>query len=144
MRTLGISLAGGLILVMLGALPFFARAQGQAQNQQGGVAQPAAAGNIENGKKLYNTVGCWQCHGYSGQGGAGPKVAPDPLPLPAFTRYIRKPTGQMPPYSEKVLKDSELADIHTFLKTIPKPPDPKDIPLLSAEESAAPDSSPQR
>jgi hypothetical protein len=31
----------------------------------------------------------------------------------------------MPPYTAKVLKDSDLADIHAFLKTIPKLPDPR-------------------
>jgi hypothetical protein len=36
----------------------------------------------------------------------------------------------MPPYTDKVLKDSELADIHAYLKTVPKPLDPASIPLL--------------
>jgi len=91
---------------------------------------PAAAGNIENGKKLYNTVGCWMCHGYSGQGGTGTRLAPDPLPADAFIKYIRSPKGQMPPYTAKVLKDSELTDIQAYLKTIPRSPDPSSIPLL--------------
>jgi mono/diheme cytochrome c family protein len=95
----------------------------QAQNA------PAAA-NAENGKKLYNTVGCWMCHGYSGQGGTGARIAPDPIALPAFIQYIRSPKAQMPPYTPKVLKDSDLADIHAYLKTMPKTPDPESIPLL--------------
>lgn len=95
-----------------------------------GQAQDSAAGNAENGKKLFNTVGCWMCHGYSGQGGTGSRIAPDPIALPAFIRYIRAPKAQMPPYTAKVLKDSDLADIHAFLKTIPKSPDPAGIPLL--------------
>ena len=95
----------------------------QAQN-----APPA--GNAENGKKLYNSVGCWMCHGYSGQGGTGARIAPDPIALSAFIQYIRAPKGQMPPYTLKVLKDSDLADIHAYLKTMPKVPDPESIPLL--------------
>jgi mono/diheme cytochrome c family protein len=108
-------------------------AAGAAQAQTTGGAQPAPAGNAENGKKLYNDIGCWQCHGYSGQGGAGAKIAPDPLPFQGFNRYVRKPTGQMPAYSPKVLQDSALADIYAFLKTIPKPPDPDSIPMLRGE-----------
>ena len=40
----------------------------QAQNAPAAGAQAAPASNGENGKKLFNTVGCWMCHGYSGQG----------------------------------------------------------------------------
>ena len=102
----------------------------QAQNAPAAGAQAAPAGNAENGKKLFNTVGCWMCHGYSGQGGTGARIAPDPIALPAFIQYIRAPKAQMPPYTVKVLKDSDLADIHAYLKTIPKLPDPESIPLL--------------
>ena len=98
-------------------------------------ASPPAAptGDAARGKKLYNDIGCWQCHGYSGQGGAGATLAPSAMPLAGFTRYIRKPTGAMPPYSEKVVTDAQLADIYAFLKTIPKPPDAKSIPLLNQQ-----------
>jgi mono/diheme cytochrome c family protein len=56
----------------------------------------------------------------------------------AFVRYIRRPSGQMPPYSSKIASDPELADIHAFLESLPHPPDAKNIPLLtppSASES---------
>ena len=33
------------------------------------VAQTAPAGDGENGKRLYLRDGCFQCHGYAGQGG---------------------------------------------------------------------------
>jgi ubiquinol-cytochrome c reductase cytochrome c subunit len=101
----------------------------QAQNAPAG-AQAVPTGNAENGKKLFNTVGCWMCHGYSGQGGTGSRIGPDPIALPAFIQYIRAPKGQMPPYTPKVLTDSDLADIHAYLKTMPKSPDPESIPLL--------------
>jgi mono/diheme cytochrome c family protein len=44
---------------------------------------------------------------------------------------VRKPTGNMPPYSAKVMPDQELADIYAYLKSIPPSPAAKDIPLLS-------------
>src|SRR5688572_14920211 len=117
----------GLLLALPGAAP-----QAQAPAPSGANAPAAATGNAENGKKLYEAVGCWQCHGYSAQGGGGPRIGPTPMPLPAFTRYIRMPTRSMPPYTAKVLKDSELADIHEYLKTVPKPLDPASIPLLKS------------
>jgi mono/diheme cytochrome c family protein len=35
----------------------------------------------------------------------------------------------MPPYSAKVMTDSEVADIRAYLATIPEPP--KNLPLLN-------------
>jgi mono/diheme cytochrome c family protein len=37
----------------------------------------------------------------------------------------------MPPFSEKILPDPDLADIYAYLQSIPKPPDYKTIPLLN-------------
>lgn len=96
-------------------------------------AATAPAGNADNGKKLYNADGCYQCHGYVGQGGTGtgPRIAPNPLPWPAWSAYVRAPKNQMPPYNAKLLKDADLADIYAYLKSIPEPPKVKDIPLLN-------------
>jgi len=92
---------------------------------------PAApAGNAMNGAKLFVSDGCYQCHGYAAQGGAGARLAPKPVAFAAFTKYVRKPTQQMPPYTAKVVTDQELADIYAFLLTIPPPPDPNSIPLM--------------
>ena len=82
----------------------------------------APRGNVENGKKVYTAYGCYQCHNYAANGGgAGPRLAPRPIPFPAFSRYIRQPRGQMPPYTPKVVTEQELADIYAFLLTIPVP-----------------------
>lgn len=84
-----------------------------------------------SGKAVYMKNGCWQCHGQQGQGGAaGPRLGPRPMPLAAFRAYVRKPLNDMPPYSEKVLPDGDIADIHAFLTALPAPPDLKAIPLL--------------
>jgi mono/diheme cytochrome c family protein len=92
----------------------------------------AHAASAEKGKEAYVKYGCWQCHGFQGQGGvAGAKLAPDPLPSDAFTAFVRTTNRAMPPYSEAVLPNEDLADIHAFLETIPKPPDAKGIPLLN-------------
>ena len=37
----------------------------------------------------------------------------------------------MPPYTSKVVSDSEMADIYAFLQSLPQPPAVKDIPLLN-------------
>ena len=102
-----------------------------------GAQAPAArtdvpAGNAQNGKKLYTSYGCYECHGLEGQGGgAGPRIAPAQIPLAAVRAYVRAPKGQMPPYTSKVVSDSELADIYAFLRSRPQPPPAKSIPLLN-------------
>lgn len=90
------------------------------------------SGNSENGKRIFNKNGCYECHGREGQGSTmtGPRIAPNPVPFDVLARYVRKPTGEMPPYTDKVVSDQELADIYAFLKSRPKPPAAKDIPIL--------------
>lgn len=93
---------------------------------------PALASSVENGKKIYMQVGCWGCHGMVGQGGVtGPKLAPDPMPLETFTAFVRTSNRTMPPYREAVLSNADIADIYSYLQSIPKGPDHKSIPLLS-------------
>ena len=94
-------------------------------------AQAAPPGNAENGKKIYSSYGCYQCHGYAAQGGAGARLAPRPIAFAAFARYVRRPTAQMPPYTAKVVSDQELADIYAFLQTIAPPPAANTIPILA-------------
>jgi mono/diheme cytochrome c family protein len=96
------------------------------------LAQQAPAGNVENGKKQYLRDGCWECHGYAGQGGRdGARLADTALSTAQLTRYVRKPAGGMPAYIDKVLTDQELADIWAYLKSMPAPKAAKDIPLLN-------------
>ena len=94
------------------------------------IAQDAPTGNAANGQKLYTTIGCSQCHGFVGQGGAaGPKLI-DPTPFPAFIVQLRTPRQVMPPYTERVLTDQQVADIYAHVKTFPLPPDPSTLSIL--------------
>jgi mono/diheme cytochrome c family protein len=93
----------------------------------------APAGNVKAGQQVFHAVGCWQCHGSAGQGGAitGPRLAPTALPYAAFVQQIRTPQNAMPPYEAKILSDTDVANIYAFLKSIPAPKSVQDIPLLS-------------
>jgi mono/diheme cytochrome c family protein len=94
-------------------------------------SEHADAGNLERGKKLYASYGCYECHGRVAQGGVGPRLGPDPLPLSFIEQYVRRPTGSMPPYTAKTVSDQDLMDIYAYLKSLPEPPKRKDIPLLN-------------
>jgi mono/diheme cytochrome c family protein len=91
------------------------------------------AGDVANGKRLFERNGCYQCHGYWGQGGnAGARLAQTRLPFPAFSAFVRNPpSGSMPPFRAKVMSDQELADVYAYIKSIPEPKPAKDIPLLN-------------
>jgi ubiquinol-cytochrome c reductase cytochrome c subunit len=92
----------------------------------------AQDGNADNGKKLFSKFGCYECHGYQGQGGgAGAKLAPKPISATALIAYVRHPSGTMPPYTSKVASNAELTDIRAYLASVPAPPPVKNIPLLN-------------
>jgi mono/diheme cytochrome c family protein len=92
----------------------------------------ALAASAEKGKSAFLKHGCWQCHGYQGQGGVtGPKLAPGPIPFETLSNFVRTTSRQMPPFSKDILSDEDLADIYAYLESVPKAPDPKSIPLLN-------------
>ena len=110
-----------------------ARAEGGAQAASASQkADNAPAGNAKNGKTVYTADGCYECHGREAQGGAGtgPKLGPSPIPYSVFAFQVRSPRDQMPPYTSKVLPDSELADIYAFVQSVAQPPKADSIPQL--------------
>jgi mono/diheme cytochrome c family protein len=94
--------------------------------------RPASpAGNVDSGRTLYTKMTCYYCHGTAGQGGsAGARVAQPPRSHEAFIRYIRRPTGAMPAYTDRILSDDQLMDIYAFLRSLPGAKLAKEIPLL--------------
>jgi mono/diheme cytochrome c family protein len=111
-----------LVVVML---PIAVAAQTPAPPQT-----TAPAGNAQTGKDLYLRYSCYACHGYDGHGGAGARLVPLPMALPRFTAYVRNPR-QMPPYMTQVLSDAQLADLWTYIRSLPESPAAKNIPLLT-------------
>jgi mono/diheme cytochrome c family protein len=100
-----------------------------AQSQTPRPALPA--GNVDTGRALYTKMTCYYCHGTAGQGGsAGARVAQPPRGPDAFVRYIRRPTGAMPAYTDRILSDDQLMDIYAFLRSLPGAKPAKEIPLL--------------
>ena len=96
------------------------------------LAQAEPGGDAVRGQALYESTGCYACHGYVGQGGAaGPAIAP-PMAFEPFVFQLRQPRLVMIPYSEAVLSDAQAADIYAFLASLPPPADPASIPLLQS------------
>ena len=94
---------------------------------------PSSA-NSQNGQHFYVSFGCYECHGYQGQGSVqtgGSRIGPPQIPYSGFVAYVRQPTGQMPPYTTKAVSDAQLADIYVFLQSRPQAAPSKSIPLLN-------------
>jgi mono/diheme cytochrome c family protein len=70
----------------------------------------------------YVVNGCYQCHGYAGQGGAGARLARTAYSFEAFAALVRRPANEMPAYAPQVLDDRDLRSIYDYLRSLPEPP----------------------
>jgi mono/diheme cytochrome c family protein len=93
------------------------------------------AGSAERGKVAFVKHGCWQCHGFEGQGSVatsnGAVLAPNTTPFETFASFVRSTNRSMPAYREAILSNADLADIYAFLQSIPETPNYRNIPLLN-------------
>ena len=102
-------------------------------------ANNAAAADAEKGNIAFTKNGCWQCHGFEGQGSVatsnGRVLARTQLPLDAFKAFVRTTNGAMPPFRPAVLSDEDLDNIYAYLQSRPQPKAVSDIPLLNNARS---------
>jgi hypothetical protein len=63
--------------------------------------------------------------------GAGAIMAQTKMPYAAFTRQLRNPINDLPPYPQSLLSDQQVADIYAFLQGVPGRRQAKDIPILN-------------
>jgi mono/diheme cytochrome c family protein len=116
---------GALLVLAVGALAW--SAPGSA------AAPPAQEGDAARGRELYVRIGCYQCHGFDGQGAAatGPRLAPNPIAFNRFMGIVYDPIDLMPRYPREYVSEDDVRDIYAYLQSIPRPPDVADIPLLN-------------
>ncbi len=116
------------VLVVLAPCLFIAAAGAAIEARSAPPSDDARPGRAE-----YIEMGCYQCHGYEGQGArsTGPRIAPEPLPFEVFSALVRHPPEVMPAYSPHVLSEDKLERIHDYLLSIPLPPDVSTLPALS-------------
>ena len=92
------------------------------------VSRPAVSAPRD--ARPFVSFGCYQCHGYVGQGGSsGPRLSAV-MPYEGFQRIVRFPYGGMPAYPRELLADEDLRAIYSYLKSLPPAPELKDLPLL--------------
>jgi mono/diheme cytochrome c family protein len=81
-----------------------------------------SAGAAPDERSPYVANGCYQCHGYAGQGGAGARLARTAYSFEAFAALVRRPANEMPAYAPQVLDDGDLRSIYDYLRSLPEPP----------------------
>jgi mono/diheme cytochrome c family protein len=124
MKAMTTAVLVAVVGTLLGVATVVAR-QPRAEQKPGADATSAQspAGSAEKGRLTFLRVGCSHCHGREAQGSptTGPRLGPGGLPYAAFARVVRTPPLQMPPYTDRILSDAELADIYAFVQSRPKP-----------------------
>lgn len=95
-------------------------------------ADQAPAANVDKGKRLFMANACYFCHGTVGQGLAvnGARIGPPSRAVAGFIAYVRRPSGAMPAFTDRILSDADLTEIYAFLRSMPTAKAAKDIPLL--------------
>ena len=94
-------------------------------------AQAADSAAVQRGRQLFIDYGCRKCHGTVGQGSEyGKRLLPDLLPVEAIVAFLRGTSFPMPGYSEALISDAQIGDIHAYLESLPKPKAPDQIPAL--------------
>lgn len=129
-RAFGYFVAAALLGLAIAPNPASAQQAQQARQAQAPArATTTPSGNAENGKRAFMAHTCYSCHGYSAEGGVGARLVGYRSTIEAFTSYVRKPAGAMPPAGAKI-SAQELADIYTWIRSLPPSPDAKTIDLL--------------
>lgn len=97
---------------------------------------------VLSGEELYiDRLGCWNCHGMTGGGGAGPVISETALSLRTFAMYVRLPSGEMPRISARLASDADLATLYRWLDGVEAPETPLPIEIGLEATSAPGDAS---
>src|SRR5215831_6270102 len=83
-------------------------------------AADGPTGDVAAGKTAWEERRCRRCHGEMGEGGFAPDLAGRAISFAQFKQALRKPWGIMPMFNETYTNDQTIADLQTFLMTLPK------------------------
>jgi len=77
------------------------------------------APNATRGQELFFANGCNICHGDTGGGVIGPKIAGTTLTIDEVITQYRTPRALMPPFDADRVPDTDVNDIYAWLQTLP-------------------------
>ena len=77
----------------------------------------APPGNAENGARLFQSIGCADCHGDDAEGAVGPPLVKIKKTFQEFESFVRNPSGAMPnEFPADLVSEDKLVDIYAFLE----------------------------
>ncbi len=115
----------------------------------GNVPAPTSpvTGNAATGKALFQTYGCYACHGFNGETGRAFVGHWGNLGTEqAFLTFLRgranvaplTPSANMPSFAVEAMSDRQAKDIYAYIRTFKSTaPELKDIPTLNTIVEAA-------
>jgi mono/diheme cytochrome c family protein len=111
----------GALIVLLGLSTTAVRPAAQS-TPQSPVAAASASSDVPTGdarKGATEFSDCVNCHGRNAEGGFGPSLAGTGLAWSSFRKSVREPWGLMPAFKDPQKPDQALADIYTYLRSLP-------------------------
>jgi mono/diheme cytochrome c family protein len=111
----------GALIVLLGLSTTAVRPAAQS-TPQSPVAAASAGSDVPTGdarKGATEFSDCVNCHGRNAEGGFGPSLAGTGLAWSSFRKSVREPWGLMPAFKDPQKPDQALADIYTYLRSLP-------------------------
>ena len=74
--------------------------------------------DLAHGKDLFFANGCNVCHGETGEGLIGPRIADTNLTISQVVDQYRNPRENMPAFTADVISDEDVFDIFSWLQTL--------------------------
>ena len=112
----------GALIVLLGLSTTAVRPSAQSTPPSPAAALSAGSdqpnGDARKGETEFSD--CVNCHGQKAEGGFGPSLAGTGLAWSSFRKSVREPWGLMPAFKDPQKPDQALADIYTYLRSLPR------------------------
>jgi mono/diheme cytochrome c family protein len=107
----------GALIVLLGLSTTVIRSSAQAAAAKAQAGSDAPNGDARKGATEFSD--CVNCHGRNAEGGFGPGLAGTGLAWSSFRKSVREPWGLMPAFKDPQKPEQALADIYTYLRSLP-------------------------
>lgn len=75
-------------------------------------------GELEEGRKLYISQGCVNCHGGTGEGGTGSTLSGISRTLKEVQEQMRTPSGMMPSYGPEKITDEQIRVLYSYIRSL--------------------------
>lgn len=76
------------------------------------------SGELEEGRRLYISLDCINCHGGTGEGGIGATIKGTTRTLKEVQDQLRMSSGMMPSFGDDKISDQEIKVLYGYIKSL--------------------------